>query len=155
MSKIVSISETLVLEGCPPLCLLEDSGVLGGGLGVQQGVLGDVLGAPQVLDVDGVQQGVLGDVLGAPQVLDVDGGEVHDVDGGQVLDVGPQLVVHVDGAEKAPTNHLSTSFYPEAEEVEPPQPSASESKDEDTSPPKKKLRKALNDARTDSKVSFQ
>ena len=56
-----------------PLCLLEDSGVLGGGLGVQQGVLGDVLGAPQVLDVDGVQQGVLGDVLGAPQVLDVDG----------------------------------------------------------------------------------
>ena len=42
------------------MCLLEDSGVLGGGLGVQQGVLGDVLGAPQVLDVDGVQQGVLG-----------------------------------------------------------------------------------------------
>ena len=110
-----------------PLCLLEDGGVLG------------------------AQQGV----LGAPQVLDVDGGEVHDVDGGQVLDVGPQLVVHVDGAEKAPTNHLSTSFYPEAEEVEPPQPSASESKDEDSSPPKKKLRKALNDARTDSKVSFQ
>ena len=97
-----------------------------------------------VVHVDGVRQGG-GEVTNSVSLDEISKGSV----------ISLESVALENGAEKAPTNHLSTTFYPEAEEVEPPQPSASESKDEDSSPPKKKLRKALNDARTDSKVSFQ
>ena len=83
------------------------------------------------------------------------GGSLEVLSQGPLFTLESVALLDENGVEKAPTEYLSHSLFEEPSQVQTLQAtSEAQSKKDKASPPKKKLQKALNDARTDWKVSF-